>query len=382
MELIALETAAKDDLYAWRQESDALPFERVQAFPGRVFESIVPRDMHAGMQAALDRLDPDVVAIHTYSLPDSRACLDWVRRHGRRAIVMTDSKADDAVRSPWREWLKAGLVGSYDAALLAGTPQRAYFEALGFPSEAIFLGYDVVDNAYFADAASRVAAAPPESVAHLPGLDRPEPFFLASNRFIERKNLTRLLDAYRAYRSDPSTGEPWRLVMLGDGAMRGELEARAPEGVVFAGFRQIDEIPAYYARAGCFIHPCLIDTWALVVNEAMACGLPVLVSTGAGCHVDLVQDGQNGYTFNPLDTGRMTQLMHQVSEDAVWRRTASAASRTMIAAWDLDRFATGLAQAVAYAVALDPVAYRMRARLIVALLKRSSSPTAFHTVES
>lgn len=380
MELVALETASRDALYAWKQEQDDTVFRRVQAFPGQVYENIAPRAMHAGIQEALDRIDPDVVAIHTYSLPDSRACLDWTRKRGRRAIVMTDSKADDAERSAWREWLKSGLIQSYDAALLAGEPQRAYFESLGFTSTAIFLGYDVVDNTYFAEAAARFAARDRASLSHLPGLEQPEPYFLASNRFLERKNLERLLDAYGAYRS--SVAEPWRLIMLGDGHLRSHLEAVAPEGVIFPGFRQIEEIPAYYAHAGCFIHPCVIDTWALVVNEAMACGLPVLVSTGAGCHVDLVQVGVNGYTFDPFQPDDMTALMSTVSQDPDWRRNASDASRALIADWDLDRFTSALSDAVGYAMKRDTEWYRMRARLIVGLLRLSSSPTAFHTVES
>src|SRR5690606_25807623 len=98
----------------------------------------------------------DAVAIHSYSFPDARACLYWCRSNRRIAVMMNDSKEDDVPRSRPRERLKSLLVQQYDAALLAGTPHRAYFEKLGVPPEAIFYGYDVVDNDYFARESSRM----------------------------------------------------------------------------------------------------------------------------------------------------------------------------------------------------------------------------------
>ncbi|MEQ9104996.1 MAG: glycosyltransferase family 4 protein [Rhodothermales bacterium] len=381
MELVALETASKDALYAWSEMEATTDFQRVQVFPGQVFESIPPAVMHAEVVSALDRMDPDIVFIHTYSFPDSRACLEWCKKRNRSAVVMTDSKEDDAPRNGFREWLKSGLIQSYDAALLGGTPQRRYFEKLGFPPDGIFLGYDVVDNAYFRQAAEKSKAS---DLSGLPGLgpgDGPDhaPFFLASNRFIPAKNLDRLLMAYSAYRR--LSDNPWRLIMLGDGELRPQLEAAAPDGVVFAGFRQIEDIPAYYGAAACFIHPCLKDTWALVVNEAMACGLPVLVSTRAGCHVDLVEHGENGYRFDPEDVGTMTSLMMRVAEHTDWRKRAGRRSLEIIAEWDLDRFVSGVYDAMVYCKETPRVPYHARGRAIVALMKRTRSTTAFHTAE-
>ncbi|NBC16191.1 MAG: glycosyltransferase [Bacteroidetes bacterium] len=344
-DLVGLETAGREATYAWRQEDAATAFRREQVFPESQFEAIDPRRMHRGVVAALDRLQPDAVAINSYSLPDARAALWWARQHRRVAILMSDSKADDAPRSAWREALKQQIVQAFDAALVAGTPQRAYYASLGLPEACIFTGYDVVDNAFFAEGAAR-ARQHPEAVRHLPGLADDTPFFLASNRFIPRKNLGTLLRAYAAYRQRAT--QPWRLVLLGDGPERARLEALAADvaGVTFAGFRQVEELPAYYGLAAVFVHPARRDQWGLVVNEAMASGLPVLVSTGAGCAHDLVQDGENGFRFDPEDPEALAELMRRMASAEADLDAMGQRSRQIIRRWSPEVFAERLWAAV------------------------------------
>jgi glycosyltransferase involved in cell wall biosynthesis len=69
--------------------------------------------------------------------------------------------------------------------------------------------------------------------------------------------------------------------------------------VVFPGFRQIGELPGFYAGAGAFVHPALEEPWGLVINEAMASGLPVLSSRNVGAAEELVVEGKTGYLFDP-----------------------------------------------------------------------------------
>jgi len=341
--VIALETAGGDTTYAWQQERGETPYPREVIFPDRNYEELDSASIHRGVTVALDRIDPDAVAITSYSTPDARACLLWCRRHGRPAILMTETKEDDADRISWREVVKQSLVGLYDAALVGGAPQRAYLEKLGMPAKAIFLGFDAVDNRFFADGAD-AARASPESCRHLAGLADPSPFFLASNRFIPRKNLGRLIEAYGQYRRQEAA--PWRLLLLGDGQERPALEALVRalgiEGVEFCGFQQINALPAYYGRAGAFIHPALVEQWGLVVNEAMAAGLPVLVSERAGCAPDLVRQGVNGFTFDPLNTAELARLLGVISRSAHDRAGWGAASRVIVAEWSPGRFASGL----------------------------------------
>ena len=176
------------------------------------------------------------------------------------------------------------------------------------------------------------------------------PYFLASNRFVERKNLGRLIRAYAIYVGRLQEGKKaWPLVLLGDGELRGDLEAlckglelktvmgfslgdvggtkeedlklnsyklkNPPRGgcVIFAGFRQIAELPAFYADAGAFIHPALSEPWGLVINEAMASGLPILSSDNVGAAEELVIDGETGYLFDPRNIEEMANAISKVA---------------------------------------------------------------------
>ncbi|HEX7069296.1 MAG TPA: glycosyltransferase family 4 protein [Rhodothermales bacterium] len=341
-ELVALETAGTDATYAWRVEDDERAFRRVRVFPDRVFEELDPKEVDREVQRKLDELQPDGVAIHSYSFPDARACLSWCRRNRRVAVVMTDSREDDGPRVGWRELIKRLIVSQYDAGLVAGTPQRAYLQKLGLPADRIFLGYDVVDNDFFERAAEGVRR---DAEFWRRRLDLPgSPFFVSVNRLLPYKNVDGLLVAYRQYRE--RAANPWPLVIVGDGPDRVRLETivreRRIEGVHFAGFRQIDDLPAYYALAGALVHPTFRDTWGLTVNEAMATGLPVIVSDRAGCVNDLVAHGRNGFRFDPADTSRLAELLTEMASDKTDRTALGNQARTTIAGWSLSLFAESL----------------------------------------
>ncbi len=338
-QIVALETAGRDTTYQWESVGSALPFEHVCALPDRTVETAAPREVHAAVQAALDRISPDAVAITSYSTPDAQAALAWCRRHRRPAVCMLASKADDAERNPVREWAKSLLVRQFDAGVGGGTPQAQYLADLGLPPDRIFIPYDVVDNDYFKSGAE-ATQADPSRACDLPGLAPSTPFFLASNRFVSRKNLPVLIEAYAAYRV--RSERPWRLVLLGDGPERTAVEAQAAgvEGVTFAGRQPFAALPAYYGLAGAFVHPALVDQWGLVVNEAMAAGLPVLVSNRAGATADLVSDGETGYAFDPTDVRQLAALLAHVSSLPPHERDAMGQyAQARVADWSPERFA-------------------------------------------
>lgn len=345
--LTALETAGDDVVYGWAS-ADEEAFAHEQVFPEATFEALAPRAIVRGVTAALDRLAPDAVVINSYSAPDAQAALLWCRKNRRPAVCLMESKADDAERTPLRERIKSQIVGQFDAALAGGTPQMAYLRQLRFPSDAVFLTCDAVDNAFFREGAetARVRA---EDVQDLPGLSDPTPFFLASNRFVARKNLPRLLRAYGAYRDRSEA--PWRLVMLGDGPERAALESIAEEGgidgVTFAGFRPIEELPAYYGLASAFVHAALVEQWGLVVNEALAAGLPVVVSERVGSATDLVLDGETGFRFDPADIGALADRLVEVASMAPEARAAMGRrGQKVVEGWSPEQFARGLWEAV------------------------------------
>jgi glycosyltransferase involved in cell wall biosynthesis len=113
-----------------------------------------------------------------------------------------------------------------------------------------------------------------------------------------------------------------------------------------AGFKQPKDIANYFSNAICLILPSIYETWGLVVNEAMAAGLPVLVSRACGCAPDLVQEGINGFTFDPYDVDGLARLMVRMSSGEVDLQAMGRASRKIIADWTPEVFAENLFKAL------------------------------------
>jgi glycosyltransferase involved in cell wall biosynthesis len=164
-----------------------------------------------------------------------------------------------------------------------------------------------------------------------------------------------LVDGYARYRA--IAGEnAWKLVLLGDGELRSSLEAFSVHAglkgeLLMPGFRQYNELPAWYGLANCFVHASTIEQWGLVVNEAMAAGLPVILSDRCGCAADLVHHGENGFQFDPYDVDQLGELMFRVAHTDLDLQRMGESSRSIIAEWGPDRFAQGLASAVNAALA-------------------------------
>ena len=231
----------------------------------------------------------------------------------------------------------------FDAGLVGGAAHQSYLQELGIAANRIFKGYDVVDNAAYAALAEQGRAQPRF-------IERP--YFLTVNRFIERKNLARVIEAWSDYRKNAARNfgdqVAWDLVLCGAGEEETNLRELARqtglEGVHFTGFVQQEQVARWMAGAGALIHAPLQEQWGLVVNEAMACGLPILLARSCGCAPELLQSNRNGWTFDPTRADelseRMSYLAHEISSPR--RAELGAASREIIADWTPARFGAGL----------------------------------------
>ncbi|HYF37917.1 MAG TPA: glycosyltransferase [Prosthecobacter sp.] len=278
------------------------------------------------------------------------------------AVVMSESTAHDEKRQPWKEIPKRRIVSLFSAGLAGGRAHADYLFQLGMCRTRIFLGYDAVDNAHFAR---------PQRLSEPVGEG-----FLASARFVEKKNLPNLLRAYAIYVKSCAADEAWPLTLLGDGDLRPRLEAMVSELglqdlVTMPGFKQYQELPGYYRAARVFIHASTTEQWGLVVNEAMAAGLPVIVSNRCGCAPDLVRGGVNGYAFNPFDVEEMARAMMKMTklpEDRLV--TMGQESARIIAEWGPERFARGLSDATVCAREQEPLKASMLDSLLLKVLTR------------
>lgn len=326
-----------------RQAQRDLGFGYAEAVPGLTVENIDPHRLVARVTRWLEDSDPAAVVITGYYYPAMRAAARWAKRHKRLSIYMGDSQWVDRRRNVFKEWAKGWWARRhYDGAFAAGERAAAYLQRMGLSRERIWTGYDVVDNDAFA-AGAAVARADASALRNRLGL--PERFFLFVGRFAPEKNLPRLLKAYATYRQVAGR-QAWGLVLVGRGPQEGWLRSQARDGVVFAGFQPTDRLPEYYGLASCLVLPSLSETWGLVVNEAMAAGLPVLVSHRCGCVPELVRQGWNGYVCDPCDAAGIARAMTVLSSPAVDLEAMGAASRQIVASYTPETWAQGLADCI------------------------------------
>jgi glycosyltransferase involved in cell wall biosynthesis len=334
--LVVVEMFSESIDYAWGKVGDT-PYRRITLFQSRNvcrYDRIVEQ-----FNSCLEGIEPCAVAIPGWWDCEALMSLRWCSSTHTPIIVMSESTAHDDKRVWWKEAIKRLVVQSCDAGLVGGIPHVKYLHDLGMPMDRILTGYDVIDNRHFAQGAD---VARNNATGLRAKLDLPEHYFLAVARFIPEKNLFILLDAYADY-VKTSGGGAWRMVILGDGALRPQLESYCArlgvnDKVLLPGFRQYDELPLYYGLAGAFVHASTVEPWGLVVNEAMASGLPVLVSNRCGCAPDLVKDGVNGFTFDPDDVEALTGLMIGISRGNHDLNRMGANSLDIISRWTPELF--------------------------------------------
>jgi len=343
MHIVAVEFSAKTNEYAWDPVMSDCTFERVIVVPEGDVRDLPRDEQRKRIWAAMDKVEPDVVAVNGWSTPDALEVLTWAAVRQVSVVIMSETTAWDSKRTFLKEWVKRSLVGHAQAALVGGSAHTGYIVELGMPEDCVFKGYDAVDNDYF------ILKTAESSSGQRPDFLPNGPYFLSSNRFIPKKNLKRLLEAFAAYRN-MSDQKPWELVILGDGDLRSELEKKRVQlgldaAVHMPGFIQYADLPVYYAWASAFVHTSTTEQWGLVVNEAMASSLPVLISERCGCVPDLVENGRNGFTFDPYDVTDLANLMFKISSVACDRSEMGHASREIISHWTTKTFAKGLQQA-------------------------------------
>jgi glycosyltransferase involved in cell wall biosynthesis len=346
---------------AWGAAATSAGYRKVSLFAEATDHYPNKAELRCAFWSALEQTNPDVVAVNGWNNFGSFIAANCCVRRGIPMVVMSESSRQDEPRTWWKEDIKRRIAGLYSAALVGGQLHVEYLVELGMQRERIFTGYDVVDNHYFRQKAEEVRGRRLE-VRQKYAL--PENYFLASARFVEKKNLAKLISAYAQYRdrlkwtgaTDPgyNTCAPWDLVLLGDGPLRETLNSQLStlnlnEYVHLPGFKPYDELPVYYALAKAFVHASTTEQWGLVVNEAIASGLPVIVSDRCGCAPELING--NGFTFDPTNEDELvTRLLEIASLSDQERKQLGDNSNKIAANFAPERFGEGLERAASVAM--------------------------------
>jgi 1,2-diacylglycerol 3-alpha-glucosyltransferase len=300
--------------------------------------------LNRGVRAALRRARPAVILCGGYNYPASWTAAYWARRRNIPLLLWSESTALDArnLRGPV-EWLKRRFRNLSTAFVVPGISARDYLFALEVPGAKVFYAPNAVDVEFYSSHAAQ-ARTSVEAVRRKFNL--PERYFLYVGRLVREKGVFDLLDAYSAL--DDRSRSQIGLVFVGDGPAREELIKQAARfgSVRFTGFLQKEEAPAVYALAEALVLPTHSDTWGLVVNEAMACGVPVIVSQVAGCAADLVIVGQTGFLFSAHDVEGLLSILRKFIASPDLKNTMTSPIRQHIQGYTPSVWAEGGARAV------------------------------------
>ena len=225
--------------------------------------------------------------------------------------------------------------------MISGVKNGEYYRHYGADPRKFFLLPWAVDNERFARE-SRLAPGEREALRAQYGIDGNAVVFLFSAKLVERKDPFALLRAYERMRARDRAA----IVFMGEGVLREPLERYAREhalgGVHFTGFVNQAAIPKHYAMADVFVLPSLVEPRGSVINEAMASGLPVIVTDRCGAIGDIVIEGDNALIYPAGDVDALAAHLDRMTADAALRARMAQRSREIIATWDFARGVAGV----------------------------------------
>ena len=304
--------------------------------------------LNRGLKAALQQAAPDVILCGGYNYLASWAALRWAAKHRTPFILWVESTEQDFRSRNWIvEFLKTRFLKRCSAFVVPGKSSFQYVKNYGARDEEIFTAPNAVDSELFFQKATAVRQ---DAVIQRKSLQLPPRFFLFVGRLVREKGVFDLLEAYG--KLTPELRATVGLVFAGSGKASAELVRRAglisPGRIQFSGFVHREQLASYYALAEAFVFPSHTDPWGLVVNEAMACGLPVIASDAAGCTADLVEDNWNGRVVRRGDVAQLASAMEELGRDSTLRARMGNHSRERILRYSPEACADGIARAALF----------------------------------
>jgi glycosyltransferase involved in cell wall biosynthesis len=278
----------------------------------------------------------------------AKTCLQalWAcRRTGVPCIVRGESNALRR-RSWWKRLIHRRLLRQYSAFLVIGKSNAEFYRSYGISPSRMFAGRYCVDNDRFSNAADRLRTDR-DALRAAWRIPADAAVFLYCGKFIPKKHPLVLL---RAAEVAQSSGARLHLLLVGDGELRAECERFVKERdlpATFAGFINQNRLPEAYVAADCLVLPSDEgETWGLVVNEAMACGTPAIVSDRVGCGPDLIVAEETGAVFPFADERALAALLRELSNNRSDLERMGKRARSHVSAYSIEALVEGTLEAL------------------------------------
>ena len=271
----------------------------------------------------------DVYVIMGYSALTSQLAMHWLRMTGRPWIFWGEIPGMRSSRRlfGWLRWLaQRPAVRWPDAIAGIGSNAVSVYNRLAIPSCPVMNIPYHCDLSKFTD-----LPRPPTTQVGKPLK------FLYCGQLIERKGVDILLEAFSRVALEYADVH---LTLVGEGPLRSRLASELPSDlrsqVHFAGFHPPRELPTLFGKADVFVLPSRHDGWGVVVNQALAAGLPVICTSAVGAAADLVRHGENGFVVDPGDVTTLHQALAKFASDRELVSTFGQKSRELAGNWSLE----------------------------------------------
>ena len=367
IDLDIIEIAGKGSPYAFAEKSNDEGCNWHILFPDKKMEELKNNNIKQELFHLLDTLYPDIIIAGAIAFPSGALSISWAHINKKKVIIFDDAKIDAVPRNKFINYIKQNIYNAVYAMLYPSEDWIKTGKFWGFGQDQLFYGVDVVDNSFWQD-----YVCPYKSNKN---------YFLSIGRQIPKKNFLLILSCYRRY-VNKYRQQALHLTLVGDGPEHYAIKKYAEdydlnEYVTLSPFKSQNELKSIYHNASAFIlaSNSNTETWGLVINEAMACGLPVIASRQCGATHSLIKDGINGFSFSSDSENDLYDKMcqfHCLSETD--KTKMSDASLQVIKNWGLEKFCESCYEAICYSAAQPIKKLKLLNSIIVRLWKGRYRP--------
>ena len=252
-------------------------------------------------------------------------CIIYAKIFLKKVFILSEVTIhSELMISGLKKIIRKLILMNIDGAIAHGKLSKKYLMGLGLSEKNIIISPDSIDNDFFINESNNYKK---NNLRKDFNLSENTFVFLYVGRFIHLKGIDLLIKNIMALKENVNKEDFLVLLVGGNGKEIEKLAGSIDEKLFrIFNFKQGKDLVPFYMVADCMIFPTRQDVWGMVVNEAIACGLPMIVSKYAGCADDLIENGKNGYIFDPLDNNSFIDIlykcMHNKDELNTFAKTA------------------------------------------------------------